>query len=145
MKFNRRQTLEACNNVEIVHVDASLTTACSFHINDEDLISEPITYTAPIYVAEIHAAFLGLQQILNHAIVNSHSKQTAYQLFTDNSIVYFMFNKGRAQLKHINSKFIINLIVFFTLIYNLINIEVFFVPSADNLADQFTRLRDKFE
>ena len=137
MKFNRRQTLEACNNVEIVHVDASLTTACSFHINDEDLKSEPIEYTAPIY-----AAFLGLQQILTHAIVHNYNKHTTYQLFTDNSIVYFMLNKGRAQLKHINSNFIINLIVFFTLLYNLINIEIFFVPSADNLADQFTRLRD---
>jgi hypothetical protein len=68
------------------------------------------------------------------------SNDTAYQLFTDNAIVYFLLNRGRAKLNKINNYILIEIIVFFTLINNFINIHVFFVPTENNLADQFTRL-----
>ena len=82
MKYKKRQALEACSNVETVHVDASLDTASSFHINEEDIIIQHTTYTAPIYVAETHAAFLGLKQIYNHASVRNFDRHTTYQLHT---------------------------------------------------------------
>ena len=139
MIYNKRQALEACSTVETVHVDASLTTACSFFITNQEVVTEPTTYTAPIYVAETHAAFLDLKQIFEHAVANNYNKTTTHQLFTDNCIVYFMINRGRSKAQYINSYFLINFLVFYTLLANIINIEIFFVPSADNLADQFTR------
>ena len=118
MKYKIRQALEACSNVETVHVDASLDTASSFHINEEDIIIQHTTYTAPIYVAETHAAFLGLKQIYNHASVRNFDRHTTYQLHTDNCIVYYMLNKGRCKTKYINSYFLINFLVFSTLLNN---------------------------
>ena len=105
-------------------------------------MTQPTTYTAPIYVAEAHAAFLGLRQIFDHAIAYNYNKNTTDQMFTDNCIVYYMINKGKPRTNYINSYFLINFLVFYTLLNNLINIELYFVPSADNLVDQLTRLND---
>jgi hypothetical protein len=85
------------------------------------------------------AAFHALEYIFYHHY-NNPSDDTAYQLFTDNAIVYFLLNRGRGRLNKINNFILIQIIVFFTLINNYLNISIFFVPSVNNLADQFTRL-----
>ncbi len=90
-------------------------------------------------MGEIHAAFNAFKYIFMHHQMNP-GNDTAYQLFTDNAIVYFLLNRGRAKLNKINNYILIEIIVFFTLINNFININVFFVPTENNLADQFTRL-----
>ena len=134
MGFNRNQRVESCTKIHTIHVDASLSHASTFHLKEEHIEAEAIEFIAPIYVGEIYAAFMGLKRLINHA-----RGYSSYQLYTDNSIVYYMLNKGRTQLKFINNYFHIHFLVFFTLINNFINIKIFFMPSADNLADQFTR------
>ena len=34
MIYNKRQVLEACSNLQTVHVDPSLNSTCTFHINE---------------------------------------------------------------------------------------------------------------
>ena len=115
MKYNKRQALEACSNVETVHVDPSLNTASSFHINEEDVVTEPTEYTAPIYVAETHAAFLGLRQIFKHAIDHKFNKHTTYQLHTDSCIVYFMLNRGKCKSRYISTLIFLFIFLYFSL------------------------------
>jgi hypothetical protein len=139
MLYNRQQIIESCSIQHIIHSDSSLTTAAVYHVQADYVQTQPLSYRAPIYVGEIHAAFNALKYIYFHH-KNNPSEDTAYQLFTDNSIVYFLLNRGRGRLTKINNFILIQIIVFFTIIVNYINVSVYFVPSRENLADEFTRL-----
>jgi hypothetical protein len=139
MLYNKQKTIESCTIQHIIHADSSLTTAAIYHVQEDHVELQSLSYQAPIYVGEIHAAFNALKYIFMHHQINPNA-DTAYQLFTDNAIVYFLLNRGRAKLNKINNYILIQIIVFFTLINNFINISVFFVPSENNLADKFTRL-----
>jgi hypothetical protein len=139
MLYNKQQIIESCTNQQIVHSDSSLTTAAVYHVQDDYVQTEKLTYRAPIYVAEIHAAFNALKYIFYHH-KNNPSDDTGYQLYTDNCIVYFLLNRGKGRLKQINNYTLIQILVFYTLIVQFINISVYFIPSKENLADAFTRL-----
>jgi hypothetical protein len=139
MLYNRQQIIESCVNQHVIHCDSSLTTAAIYHVQEDHVNIETLKYRSPIYVGEIHSAFNALKYIFYHHQQQS-TVDTAYNLYTDNCIVYFLLNRGRGKLTKINSYFLIQLIVFFTLIVNFININIYFVPSKENLADQFTRL-----
>jgi hypothetical protein len=139
MYYNKNLTKQQCSHITPIHVDASLTHAALVDLTNEFTLIESANYNAPIYVGEIHAAFMGPRYILEqHTAQPSTSR--SYQLFTDNNIVYYLLQRGRAKIQLINQQFLLNLITFFTLINNFINIGTFFVPSKDNKADRFRRL-----
>jgi hypothetical protein len=139
MYYNKHVILQQCSHITQIHVDASLTHAALIDLTNDQVHIENAQYNAPIYVGEIHAALMGLKYILHQHIDQPNNMRT-YQLFTDNNIVYYLLQRGRAKIQYINQQFLINLITFFTLINNFINIEIFFVPSENNQADRFTRL-----
>jgi len=91
MLYNKQQIIESCEIQHIIHSDSSLTTAAVYHVQEDYVQIETLSYRAPIYVGEIHAAFNALKYIYFHHKTNP-SVDTAYQLFTDNSIVYFFLD-----------------------------------------------------
>ena len=64
MKFNKAARLEQCTIINQLHVDASLTHAALYHIEEDYHEVVPIHYQAPVYVAELQAAYIGLKYII---------------------------------------------------------------------------------
>ena len=140
MKFNKTARLNNCTIINQLHVDASLTHAALYSLEEDYHEVVPIQYDAPIYVAEIEAAYMGIKHIILKANEDHTQRgRTAYQLYTDNCIVYYLLNRGRGRLNYINNKVLLEILFLFTLASNYLLIEVFFVPSSLNLADRFTR------
>jgi hypothetical protein len=57
MLYNKQHLIESCSIQHIIHADSSLTAAAIYHVQEDYVSVENISYRAPIYVGEIHAAF----------------------------------------------------------------------------------------
>ena len=64
MNFNKAARLERCTIIHQLHVDGSLTHAALYDIEEDYHEVVPLQYQAPVYVAEIQAAFMGIKHII---------------------------------------------------------------------------------
>ena len=94
-------------------------------------------YEAPNYVKEIEAFFYAIQHVL---IINrQHHTNAVFNIFTENAIVYHLFNRGHGSLKYINNEQLTNIITFYIFLKNFLFINLFYVPSEFNCSDYLTR------
>ena len=94
---------------------------------------------ANIYVNELYATFLALVNVRNNY---KPDDETVFNIYTDNSIVYYLFNRSRARLKYANMQQVNNIYIFFLILSKLYILNIFYVNTKMNPADVFSRPGD---
>ena len=137
MFFNFQKHCDTHPHTIDIHCDASETHWELINLDNGFTESGTCDYSAPIYVKQIESFFYAIQHI--HFINQQHPPNIVHNIFTDNAIVYHLFNRGHGSLQYINNEQLTNLINFYILLKNNFYFNLFYVPSALNCANYLTR------